>query len=232
MEVRDLHPWPDTAAEAMAVQDRLRPLLVLDEPGPASPRTVAGLDVSYADGDGPTRLAAAVVVLETRTLSVVETSVVTGTAAFPYVPGLFAFRELPALIEALKRLTVVPDVLVCDGYGVAHPRRFGLACHLGVLTGLPSFGVAKTPFTGSYDPPGEERGASAPLRDSGTGEVIGRALRTREGVKPVFVSVGHRIGLDAACELALALAPRYRLPETTRRADRLSRDALAGLLAS
>jgi deoxyribonuclease V len=226
MEVREPHPWPDTAEEAMAVQDRLRPLLVLDEPGPASPRTVAGLDVSYAD-DASARLAAAVVVLDARTLDVIETSVVTGTAAFPYVPGLFAFRELPALIEALRRLTAEPDVLVCDGYGLAHPRRFGLACHLGVLTGLPSFGIAKTPFVGSYDPPGRERGASTPLRDAG--ETVGRALRTREGVKPVFVSVGHRIGLETACELALALTPEFRLPETTRRADRLSRDALAGL---
>jgi deoxyribonuclease V len=229
MEVRDLHPWPGTPGEAMAVQDRLRPLLVLDEPGPASPRTVAGLDVSYA-GDGDTeeaRLAAAVVVLDARTLKVVEESVVTGTAAFPYVPGLFAFRELPALVEALRRLTVVPDVLVCDGYGLAHPRRFGLACHLGVLTGLPSFGIAKTPFVGTYEQPGEERGASTALRDGD--EVVGRVLRTRKGVKPVFVSVGHRIGLDAACGLALALSPEFRLPETTRRADRLSRNALAAL---
>jgi deoxyribonuclease V len=228
MEVRELHPWPETAEEAMAIQDRLRPLLVLDEPGPASPATVAGLDVSYADGDdATTRLAAAVVVLDARTLDVVETSVVTGTAAFPYVPGLFAFRELPSVVEALRRLTIEPDVLVCDGYGLAHPRRFGLACHLGVLTGLPSFGVAKTPFVGSCDPPREERGASTPLRDAG--ETVGRALRTREGVKPVFVSVGHRIDLGTACRLALTLTPEFRLPETTRRADRLSRDALASL---
>ncbi|MEW2358275.1 endonuclease V [Spirillospora sp. NPDC029432] len=227
MEVRDLHPWPATPAEAEAIQDRLRPLLDLAGPGPESPRTVAGLDVSYAgDGGGAAaRLAAAAVVLDARTLEVVEESVVTGTAAFPYVPGLFAFRELPALVEALRGLATVPDVLVCDGYGVAHPRRFGLACHLGVLTGLPSFGIAKTPFVGSYGPVGEERGASGPLRDGG--ETVGRVLRTRAGVKPVFVSVGSGIGLDAACGLALALSPEFRLPETTRRADRLSRDALA-----
>lgn len=232
MEVRELHPWPDTPAEAKALQDRLRPMLVLDEAGPASPRTIAGLDVSYeGNGEGATgRLAAAAVVLDADTLDVIEESVVTGTTAFPYVPGLLAFRELPTLVQALEQLVVQPDVLVCDGFGVAHPRRFGLACHLGVLTGLPSFGVAKTPFIGSYDLPGEDRGASTSLRDGG--EVIGRVLRTRRAVKPVFVSVGHRIDLDTACRLTLALAPGFRLPETTRRADRLSRDALAGQLPS
>ncbi|GAA1544661.1 endonuclease V [Actinomadura kijaniata] len=227
MEVRDLHEWPATVAEAEAIQDRLRPSLDLEEPGPQALRTVAGLDVSYAGDGGGTgaRLAAAVVVLDARTLEVVEESVVTGTAAFPYVPGLFAFRELPTLVAALRRLTVTPDLLVCDGYGVAHPRRFGLACHLGVLTGLPTIGVAKTGFVGSHETPGARRGDAGPLVDGG--EVVGRVLRTRDGVKPVFVSVGHRIDLDTACRHVLALAPDYRLPETTRRADRLSRDALA-----
>ncbi|MGI5168232.1 deoxyribonuclease V [Spirillospora sp. CA-253888] len=227
MEVGDLHEWPATIAEAEAVQDRLRPLLDLTGPGPQELRTVAGLDVSYAGDGGGTgaRLAAAVVVLDAATLEVVEESVVAGAAAFPYVPGLFAFRELPALVEALRGLSTIPDLLVCDGYGVAHPRRFGLACHLGVLTGLPTLGVGKTAFVGEYEPPGDRRGDSGPLVDGG--EVVGRALRTRAGVKPVFVSVGHRIDLDTACRHVLALAPEYRLPETTRRADRLSRDALA-----
>lgn len=227
MEVADLHPWPATPREAEEIQDRLRPMLDLAGPGPREPRTVAGLDVSYAgDGGGAgARLAAAVVVLDTGTLEVVAERVVTGTAAFPYVPGLFAFRELPALVEALRALPVSPDLLVCDGYGLAHPRRFGLACHVGVLTGLPTIGIAKTGFIGSYDPPGRRRGDGSPLRDGG--EIVGRVLRTRDGVRPVFVSVGHRVDLDTACHLALALTPRYRLPETTRRADRLSRDALA-----
>ncbi|TYB43399.1 endonuclease V [Actinomadura chibensis] len=225
MEVRDLHEWPSGAAAAEAVQDRLRPLLELDVPGPAEPRAVAGLDVSYAgDGRGD-RLAAAVVVLDGTTLDVVEESVVVGTAAFPYVPGLFAFRELPALLDALRGLRTSPDLLVCDGFGVAHPRRFGLACHLGVLTGLPCVGVGKTAFVGTYAPPGPRRGDTSPLVDGG--EVVGRVLRTQDGVKPVFVSVGHRTDLDTACRNVLALSPRYRLPETTRRADRLSRDALA-----
>ncbi|SEG62198.1 Endonuclease V [Thermomonospora echinospora] len=222
MEVRALHPWPATPGEAETIQDRLRPLLDLTGPGPAAPRTAAGLDVSYEEGTD--RLAAAVVVLDMATLQPVEESVVIGTAAFPYVPGLFAFRELPTLIEALERLSVTPDLLVCDGHGLAHPRRFGLACHLGVLTGLPSMGVAKTHLLGSYDPPDRARGSAADLRHDG--QVVGRVLRTQDDVRPVYVSVGHRIGLDTACRHALALSPHYRLPETTRHADRLGRRAL------
>ncbi|TDC54816.1 endonuclease V [Actinomadura sp. KC345] len=228
MEVRDLHDWPSTPEEAEAIQDRLRSLLRLDVPGPAEPRTVAGLDVAYAgDGSGTgTRLAAAVAVLDGTTLEVVDQSVTVGAAAFPYVPGLFAFRELPALVDALRDLKTVPDLLVCDGFGVAHPRRFGLACHLGVLTGLPAIGVGKTAFVGTCEEPGRRRGDAGPLLDGG--EVVGRVLRTQDGVKPVFVSVGHRTDLDTACRNVLGLTPEYRLPETTRRADRLSRDALAG----
>lgn len=227
MEVRELHAWPATAAEAEAIQDRLRPLLELDVPGPVRPRTVAGLDVSYAGGGGAgDRLAAAAVVLDGTTLEVIEESVAVGTAAFPYVPGLFAFRELPTLLDALRALKTTPGLLVCDGFGVAHPRRFGLACHLGVLTGLPSIGVGKTAFIGTYAPPGPRRGDTSPLLDGG--EVVGRVLRTRDGVKPVFVSVGHRTDLETASRNVLDLTPAYRLPETTRRADRLSRDALGG----
>lgn len=215
-------PWPRTVADAEAMQEALRPRLMLDEPGPASIRTAAGLDVAYADaGD---RLAAAVSVLAADTLTAVQEVVVHARADFPYVPGLFAFRELPALVDALRALTVTPDLLVCDGHGLAHPRRFGLACHLGVLTGLPTIGVAKTPLVGDWDPPGPARGDWTPLRDRG--EVVGRVLRTRDGVQPVFVSVGSGIDLDTAARHVLVLTPRYRLPETTRAADHLSRTAL------
>ncbi|MFG1757126.1 deoxyribonuclease V [Micromonospora echinofusca] len=214
---------PGSVAEALAVQERLRPLVDLVGPGPAEPATVAGLDVAYAEsGD---RLAAAVTVLDARTLVVVDSAVSVGRPAFAYVPGLFAFRELPALLDALDRLAVRPELLVCDGHGLAHPRRFGLACHLGVVTGLPAIGVGKTPLLGEWTPPDDRRGAWAPLRDGD--EVVGRVLRTRDGVKPVFVSVGHRMSLDDATARVLALTPRYRLPETTRTADRLCRDALA-----
>jgi deoxyribonuclease V len=214
-------------AEAYAVQDRLRPLVDLTDsaPGAAAPRTVAGLDVAYAtDGD---RLAAAVVVLDAQTLAIVDEAVVVDRAAFDYVPGLFAFRELPALLAALGRLSAAPDLLVCDGHGLAHPRRFGLACHLGVVTGLPALGVGKTPLVGQWEPPGRSRGEWTDLRDGA--DIVGRVLRTQDGVKPVFVSVGHRIGLDSACARVLALSPRYRLPETTRQADQRCRQALAAL---
>ncbi len=213
--------WPSTVEEALAVQDRLRGRVERADDCPELPPTVTGLDVAY---DGSGGIAAAVVTLETAGLSVVEARTHRARAAFPYEPGLFAFRELPPLLAALEQLEREPDVLVCDGHGLAHPRRFGLACHLGVLTGRPAFGVGKTRFVGTHASPGAARGSSEPLVDAG--EVVGAVLRTRDGVKPVYVSAGHRIDLAHACRLTLALTPRYRLPETTRRADRLSREAL------
>lgn len=215
-------PWPTTPEDARALQDRLRPLVDTTGPAPADVRRVAGLDVAYAEDSD--RLAAAVVVLDAVTLAVVERSVVLGRARFPYVPGLFAFRELPSLLAALDGLAEPPDLLVCDGQGLAHPRRFGLACHLGVHTGIPSIGVGKTAFVGTFDPPADERGASADLVDGD--EVVGAALRTQRGVKPVFVSVGHGLDLPAACRHVLTLSPHYRLPETTRQADAACRAAL------
>lgn len=219
MDIEDLHPWPSSAEEAEALQERLRGL-VREEPGPRSVRTVAGLDVAYADD----LVAAAVVVLDAGTLRPVETAVAVERPSFPYVPGLFAFRELPALLSALRRLETVPDLLVCDGHGRAHFRRFGLACHLGLLTGLPSMGVGKTFLVGEHVEPGRERGSFTELVHEG--EVVGRTVRTRTGVRPVYVSVGHRIDLDTATRCVLELTPSYRLPETTRLADRLSREAL------
>ncbi|TDC25577.1 endonuclease V [Micromonospora sp. 15K316] len=224
----DAAATPASVAEAVAVQEALRSRVDLVGPGPSEPVTVAGLDVAYAEsGD---LLAAAVTVLDARTLAVVDQAVSIGRPAFGYVPGLFAFRELPALLAALDRLTTRPELLVCDGHGVAHPRRFGLACHLGVVTGLPAIGVGKTPLVGDWAPPAVERGAWSALRDGD--DVVGRVLRTRDGVKPVFVSVGHRMSLDNAVARVLALTPRYRLPETTRSADRLCRDALTAARAA
>ncbi|WP_089156711.1 deoxyribonuclease V [Micromonospora sp. NBS 11-29] len=214
---------PADEAEARRVQEELRSRVDLVGPGPSAPATVAGLDVAYARGDD--LLAAAVTVLDADSLAVVDEAVCVGRPAFPYVPGLFAFREMPALLAALDRLTVRPELLVCDGHGVAHPRRFGLACHLGLVTGLPSIGVGKTPLVGSWSGPGPRRGQWAPLRDGD--EVVGRVLRTRDGTRPVFVSVGHAMGLENAVRRVLALTPRYRLPETTRTADQLCRRALA-----
>jgi deoxyribonuclease V len=219
---------PRNEVEAVAEQDRLRPLVEPDGPVPTPLRFIAGLDVAYAVDES--RVAGAVTVLDADTLEPVETATALRPVDFPYIAGLLAFREIPALLDALAKLRHAPDVLVCDGYGLAHPRRFGLASHLGVLTGVPTFGVAKTAFIGEYDTPGPERGDGADLRDGG--EVLGRVLRTRSGIKPVFVSAGHRIGLAAATELALRLTPRYRLPETTRQADHASRAALAAATAA
>ncbi|MFJ1736742.1 endonuclease V [Streptomyces sp. NPDC088254] len=220
---------PATEAEAHAVQDALRARLVLDEPGPPpGAGRVTGVDVAYDDERDV--VAAAAVVLDAATLDVVAEATAVGRISFPYVPGLLAFREIPTVLAALDALPCPPGLVVCDGYGLAHPRRFGLASHLGVLTGLPTIGVAKNPFAFTYDEPGVPRGSASPLL-AGPDEV-GRALRTREGVKPVFVSVGHRVSLDNACAHTLALTPRYRLPESTRRADALCRRALREATAS
>lgn len=221
--------WPTTEAEAAAVQQRLRGSVRVEGGAVPAPGggTVVGVDVAYDDGRGV--VAAAAVALDARTLAVVGEATAVGRVGFPYVPGLLAFREIPAVLDALgaldRRLGHRPDVVVCDGYGLAHPRRFGLASHLGVLTGLPTIGVAKNPFTFRHDPPGPRRGDWTPLLDGD--EEVGRTLRTRDGVKPVFVSVGHRVTLDEACAHTLALARDYRQPETTRRADALCRRALA-----
>ncbi|QRP47071.1 endonuclease V [Amycolatopsis sp. FDAARGOS 1241] len=218
--------WSGTVpegSELTEVQDRLRGEVDLTDACP-HPATVTGLDVAY-DPAGP-RIAAAAVTLALDDLRVIEERVVTGEVTFPYEPGLFAFRELPPLLDAVGALAHPPEVFACDGHGLAHPRRFGLACHLGVLTATPAFGVGKARLVGAHAEPGPERGDTAPLLDGD--EQVGAVLRTQRGVKPVYVSAGHLISLGHACRLTLALASRYRLPETTRAADHLCRAALAG----
>ncbi|MFL6124549.1 endonuclease V [Actinophytocola sp.] len=212
---------PSSVEEAVRLQVDLAPSVVRSAPPGFAPRTAAGLDVAYAIGSP--FLAAAAVTVSVATGEVLESATALGEAEFPYVPGLFAFRELPTLLRALSRLTVTPDLLLADGHGLAHPRRFGLACHLGVETGLPSIGVAKTSM-GPYVAPATARGARSPLLDGD--EEVGAVLRTQRNVKPVFVSIGHLVDLDTACAQVIALTPRYRLPETTRAADHLSRQAL------
>jgi deoxyribonuclease V len=190
-------------------------------PVPA-PATVAGLDISYEVGSD--RAVAAAVVVDAGSGSVLEEAVVEGTADFPYVPGLLAFREVPMLLRVLDRLTAPVGLLLCDGQGLAHPRRCGVACHLGVLTGLPAVGCAKNHLVGEHDEPGPRRGDRAPLVDAG--EVLGCVLRTQDGVRPVYVSPGHLIGVDQAADVVLGLCSRYRLPDPVRRADHISRQAL------
>src|SRR5438445_273158 len=175
--------WPRDEGEALRVQELLRAQVSLDHEGVlAGARRVAGLDVAYATDESV--VAGAIAVVDPGTGDVVETATATRPVDFPYIPGLLAFREIPALLDALDRLAEPPDVLVWGGYGVAHPRRFGLACHLGVLTGVPAFGVAKTAFVGAFDEPGPRRGDWSALVDAG--EVVGRVLRTQDGIKPVF----------------------------------------------
>jgi len=217
MKISRLHPWNVTTEGATEIQERLRAQVIRrDEIG--SVRFVAGIDVSHQGEKGISR--AAVVVLHYPELVLCEQAVAWCRTGFPYLPGLLSFREAPAALKALGKLRQVPDLILCDGQGYAHPRRFGLACHIGLLSSIPSIGVAKTRFWGEHAPVGMERGDWQPLIDKG--EVIGAALRTRAGVKPVYVSTGHRISLTTALEYVLHCAPRYRLPEPTRQAHHLS----------
>lgn len=214
---RFTHPWGLTPAQARAVQvEGRRHVVTEDRLGEV--RRVAGIDVGFEEGGAVTR--AAVAVLDVPSLAVIESAVARLPTRFPYVPGLLSFREIPAALEALARLSAPPDLLLCDGQGLAHPRRFGLACHLGVLADLPSVGVAKSRLTGIHGSLPEPKGAWVPLLDGG--ETIGAVLRTRAGVAPLYVSIGHRVSLPTAIRWVLACTPRYRLPETTRRAHRLA----------
>ncbi len=217
-----MHRWDVDPAEARRLQRSLAG--AVDLAGSADGAcTVAGLDVAYEPRSD--RLVAAAVVLDVDTLDVVDEATVAGRARAGYEAGLFAFRELPPLLDALAALRTQPDLVVCDGHGYAHPVRFGLACHAGLWTGIPTIGCAKTSLVGTHRPVGPARGDHAPIVDGD--DVVGVALRTRADVKPVFVSPGHRIGIDAAARWVQRLAPRYRLPEPIRAADHRARRALA-----
>jgi len=211
------HAWDLSPAAARELQLSLAGQVeLIDRFGDI--RLVAGIDIGFEQAGKLTR--AAVAVLRLPDLAAVEQQVARQPTRFPYVPGLLSFREIPAAVAALTALGATPDLLLCDGQGFAHPRRFGLACHLGWLLDVPSIGVAKSRLIGTFDEPGPERGAAAPLHDRG--EVIGAALRSRTGVKPVFVSSGHRVGQSSALRLALACTGRYRVPEPLRHAHSLA----------
>ena len=211
------HLWDVTPKEAAAIQERLSNAVITDDDlGPV--RTVAGVDIGFAENYTITR--AAVAVLTFPDLQLCDQAIVQRPTAFPYVPGLLSFREAPAALEALSKLSIQPDLLLCDGQGRAHPRRFGLACHLGLLCDIPSIGVAKSRLVGEHEGVGEQRGSQQPLLREG--EVIGIVLRTRTNVKPLFISIGHRVSLATAVDYVLRCAPKYRLPETTRQAHKLA----------
>lgn len=217
MHLHHAHPWDLSPSEAIALQ---RELVKYVEPVDRfdPPRRIAGVDVGFEARGTITR--AAVAVLDADSLALIEYAVARLPTTFPYVPGLLSFREIPAVLEALDRLTELPDLLLCDGQGRAHPRRFGIACHLGVLTGLPTVGVAKSRLVGRHGEPPDERGGWVALLDGG--ETIGAVLRSRAKVKPIYISAGHRVGLESAVERVMAATTRYRLPETTRQADRIA----------
>lgn len=212
------HAWRVPPQRAVAIQRRLAALVRSERPADAT-RFVAGVDAALS-ADQRFCLASAVVWDRARRV-VVESTLARSPTRFPYVPGLLSFREAPAVLAALRRLRVEPDVIMCDAHGFAHPRRFGLACHVGLICGRPTMGCAKSRLVGEHREPGWPRGAHAPLRHGG--EIIGSVLRTQDGTRPVYVSVGHLIDLATARRIALDCAVRYRLPEPTRLADQLVR---------
>jgi len=217
LKIKSLHPWDVELAQAREIQQRLREKVDtrnrLDRV-----EHVAGVDVGFEDNNRITR--AAVAVLRLDGLELVDQTIARRETSFPYVPGFLSFREIPAVLDALALLQTVPDLVLCDGQGIAHPRRFGIACHLGVLTDLPTIGVAKSRLTGTHNSVPDRRGGWTFLLDGE--ETIGAVLRTRKGVNPVYVSIGHRVDLPTAVEYVMRCTTRYRLPETTRHAHRLA----------
>jgi len=215
------HEWNVPPREASSIQRRLAGEVRSAPDMAMPPRTVAGIYVGLPHGSQVAH--AGVVVLALPGLQVVDRAEAEAPVLFPYVPGLLSFREAPAVLAALERLTILPDVLMFDGQGLAHPRRFGIASHVGVLLDVPSVGCAKSRLCGAHDAPPAARGGWAPLRDGD--EIIGAVLRTRAHVRPVYVSIGHRIDLEGAIDLVLRCGAGYRLPEPIRLAHRLASGA-------
>jgi deoxyribonuclease V len=209
MQHNKLHEWDLSPAEAVELQKRLR-AEVRVEPLAREPRMVAGCDISFNKFSDI--VYAGIVVLRLPELEIVDQATAITTVAFPYIPGLLSFRETPALLKAWERLKTAPDVVMLDGQGLAHPRRFGIACHFGLLTGFPSLGCAKTVLVGKYDEPGVEAGSHSLMTHKG--EIIGAAVRTKNNVAPVYISVGHLIDLPGATALALKCVKGYEPAET------------------
>ncbi len=206
-----LHEWDVSPAKAVRIQLDLRQRVVVRPGGPF--RSVGGLDVH--DGRG------AVAVFTLPDLQWLTGAIAERHVNFTYVPGLLSFREMPSLLAAIERLDSLPDLFMCDGHGLSHPRRFGIACHLGVWLSRPTLGCAKSRLCGHHEPPARERGSIAPLYDGG--EVIGAVVRTQSNVRPVYVSVGHLITLQEAISVVLGCASRYRLPEPLRYAHMMAK---------
>ena len=210
--------WNGDVKAARELQRELATRVSMRDDYPRPLRTVAGLDVGFEDDGAITRAAA--ILLDAETLAVLDQQIVKVPTRMPYIPGLLSFRELPALVPALEALSQVPDLVFVDGHGIAHPRRLGIAAHAGVVTGLPTIGVAKSVLVGTSKPLHEMRGAHVPLRVGS--EQVGWMLRSKERCLPLIVSPGHRVSMAAAPELVMRFVTRYRLPEPTRLADRLA----------
>ena len=218
LNLLDTHPWDVSPCEAIAIQNRLRERVIREDALPTAIRYVAGVDVGFETGGAVTR--AAIAVLDYPGLALVESRLARLPTRFPYVPGLLSFRELPAILKAWETLDTLPDLILADGQGIAHPRRLGIAAHLGVLTGVATIGVGKTRLIGRHDEVPGGRGEWAPLMEGD--ECVGAVLRTRPGIKPIYVSVGHRISLETAVAWVMRCTRKFRLPETTRQAHRLA----------
>lgn len=211
--------WPKDTQAAIALQRHLASqIITTDDFDRANVQYVAGVDVGFEAGGTLTR--AAVVVLTFPGLELVESAIARIPTVFPYIPGLLSFREVPALLEALAQIKLDPDLILCDGQGIAHPRRLGIASHLGLLVNKPTIGVAKSRYIGSYNEPEAEKGSWSKLMDRD--EQIGAVVRTRTHIKPLFISSGHRVSLATALDLVLNCTTKYKLPEPTRLADRLA----------
>lgn len=212
-----MHAWDVSPKEAIEIQHALQNHLNLKDDFGAI-KTVAGVDVGFEKNNTITR--AAIAVLDFESLELIESSIARRPTSFPYIPGLLSFREIPAVLQAMLELKAAPDLLLCDGQGIAHPRRFGIAAHLGLLTDIPAVGVAKSRLIGTHDEVPLEKGSHVPLMDKD--EQIGVVLRTRTNVKPLYISPGHRVSIDTARQLVMQCVTRYRIPETTRWAHRLA----------
>ncbi len=215
MKVESLHSWQASTAQALEIQQRLA-AQVSKRSEVTTPRFIAGVDISAGKGAG--MATGAVVILNYPELRVVETKVAQGRLDFPYIPGFLSFRESPLTLAACQKLTISPDLILVDGQGIAHPRRLGLASHLGLFLNTPTIGCAKSILCGSHEAPGAEPGSYTEVVDKG--EIIGAALRTKLGVKPVYVSIGHKIDLNTAIYWVMKCCHGYRLPEPTRLAHR------------
>ena len=217
MKVNLSHPWTQTAEEATKIQQQLKSQVVTED-RLGEVHYIAGVDVGFEDNYAITK--AAVAVLSFPELQLVEKAIARRPTTFPYIPGFLSFREIPAILEALQNLKTTPDLIMCDGQGIAHPRRLGIASHLGVLIDLPTIGVAKSRLVGKHEEVPAQKGHWQPLQHRG--ETIGVVLRSRTNVKPLYISIGHRISLPTAIDYVLRCTPKYRLPETTRWADKLA----------